>query len=303
MTRDSASLERTEIRMAGLAAEQRLERGEVVVFEDAPFPLPSAEDRAFLLEQQLGALAHKNISCNPATGKLGGHVRRGPDQEDRLRSILLDFSRTVMAWLPTSLPGYGGGIDPDRVSYRPMEEATRRLRARARNDLLHIDAFPNRPSHGRRILRVWANINPTEPRIWVTSEPFARLLDRYWDELNRLVPGGSGWLLELGANMLEILRSPEVRPSGFDRFMQRVHDFMKGHEEFQERAPKKLWAFPPGSVWLVMTDGCIHGELRGRFALEHSFFIHPSVLSLPELAPAALLAQARSGGIRRGRAA
>jgi len=38
--------------------------------------------------------------------------------------------------------------------------------------LLHIDAFPSRPMHGRRILRFFANVAPDAPRHWRVGEPF-----------------------------------------------------------------------------------------------------------------------------------
>ena len=72
--------------------------------------------------------------------------------------------------------------------------------------------------------------------------------------------------------------------------MLRFHDYLKTNEEFQERGSKRLWSFPPGSAWLAMTDACCYAELRGRFALEHSYFIAPGVLACPELAPARLVA-------------
>src|SRR5271154_6832068 len=56
---------------------------------------------------------------------------------------------------------------------------------------------------------------------------------------------------------------------------------LKAHDEFQERAPKKLWTFPPGSVWLAMTDACSHAVLRGRFALEHSYFRSEGARRIP----------------------
>jgi len=74
--------------------------------------------------------------------------------------------------------------------------------------------------------------------------------------------------------------------------MLRFHDYLKGNDEFQERAPKKLWTFPPGSAWVAMTDACSHAVLRGRYALEHSYFVEPSVLAVPDESPAALLARA-----------
>ena len=57
----------------------------------------------------------------------------------------------------------------------------------------------------------------------------------------------------------------------------------------QLRGPRRLWKFPPGTAWLAMTDGCCHADLRGRCLLEHSFFVAPGVLALPELAPARLI--------------
>jgi hypothetical protein len=81
--------------------------------------------------------------------------------------------------------------------------------------------------------------------------------------------------------------------------MLRFHDFLKTHQEFQERCPRKLWSFPPGSVWLVMTDGCSYAELRGRYALEHSYFVQPEVLALAEEAPAVQLARL-SARLHRG---
>src|SRR5260370_6054924 len=73
--------------MAG-PLEARLERGEVVYYPSAPFPLPSGPDHAFLLEQQLSGMAHKNISFDPARGRAGGFVRRSPEQAERLRGVL-----------------------------------------------------------------------------------------------------------------------------------------------------------------------------------------------------------------------
>ena len=79
--------------------------------------------------------------------------------------MLAWFSRTATDWLAGILPRYAQHWQLDRASYQPEEEATRRLRLTARNDLLHVDAFPSRPSQGRRILRLFVNVNLTEPRI------------------------------------------------------------------------------------------------------------------------------------------
>jgi hypothetical protein len=198
----------------------------------------------------------------------------------------------VTAWRAALLPRYARAWQLDRVSYRPEEEATRRLRQTARNDLLHVDAFPGRPSQGDRILRVFANVNPSEPRIWVTSDPFAKLLQRYGEAAG--LPGRQhgGWLEHLGEGVLRLFRPNRRRRSAYDSFMLRFHDYLKKSEEFQERGPKRLWTFAPASAWLALTDTCSHSVLRGRYALEHSYFVAPSGLALPDESPPALLAAA-----------
>ena len=272
-------------------AEERLERGEVFFFPKAPFPLPAGAAHAFLLRQELGGAVHKNISYDPATGRANGYGHQSAADAERLRELFASFSRTTTEWLARALPRYAAGWRLDRVSYRPQEEATRRLRHIARNDLLHVDAFPGRPSQGRRILRVFANVNPNEARIWVTSSPFAALLEQYGEAAGLPGRAGADWIAGLREGVVRLFRPGKAKRSAYDAFMLRFHDFLKRHEEFQERGPKRLWTFPPGSAWLAFTDTCSHSVLRGRYAVEHSYFISPHVLALPDESPPALLAK------------
>jgi hypothetical protein len=278
---------------------ERLERGEVLYYPTAPFALPQGADLDFLLQQELGSLNHKNISYNPHNDKVNGFVRSSAEQGERLRGIFAQFSKAATAWLTELLPHYSAGWQLDRASFRPQEEATRRLRAKARNDLIHVDAFPGRPSRGNRILRVFANINPREPRVWVTSDPFAKLLKRYGEAAG--LPGRTRtrWLENLGQSILGLIRPRVGRRSEYDLFMLRFHDYLKLNEEFQEKGPKYLHNFPPGSVWVAMTDTCSHAVLRGRYALEHSYFVSPAVLALPEESPPVLLQKACAATGRR----
>jgi hypothetical protein len=127
---------------------EHLERGHVAQiahFPLAPFPLPIDDDRAFLLGVRRGPVGHKNISYNPLTGKANGFTGLDNMAADRLARLLRDFSSTATAWLADLLPDYAKAWTLDRVSLSTDEEATRRLRHKARNDLLHIDAFPSRP--------------------------------------------------------------------------------------------------------------------------------------------------------------
>lgn len=265
---------------------RRLERGGLLFFPTAPFSLPSGPDLDFLQTLQLARRTDKAISYDPAAGKISGCR---DTNEARLSELLTRFAQGVTSWLAQTFPSYAAHFRPDRVSFRPEEEATRRLRQTARNDLLHIDAFPNRPSSGDRVLRVFANVSPTESRIWLTSDPFAAVLDRYGAEVGLPARHMGGWFDHLGWGSLRALRSAHRPRSAYDAFMLRLHDYLKRSDEFQERSRKRRWQFPPGSAWLAFTDACTYADLRGRFALEHSFFVSPGGLLLPEESPAALL--------------
>jgi len=270
---------------------EQLERGEVVHFPVCPFGLPAGDDLAFLLQQRLASRAHKNIGYDPLTGKVTGFAPGPAGPDERLGRLLGDFSRTVTRWMTTTFPGYARGWRLDRVSYRPEEEATRRLRRTARNDLLHVDAFPSRPTNGWRILRVFANINPSEPRVWITTDAFARLLERFGREVG--LPEGSQPALwnRLASGLLRAVRLGRHR-SAYDAFMLRFHNFLKWNDDFQKHCAKRQWHFAPGSAWLAITDTTSHAVLSGRFALEHSYFLDPKTLALPGESPPALLQKA-----------
>lgn len=269
---------------AGMSLEERLERCELVYFPVCPFALPEGNDLQFLLGQELAGAGHKNISYDPGTGKVGGFRRRSEDQAEKLERILSAFSRNATAWLADALPGHSRGWLLDRVSFRSEEEATRQLRQTARNDLLHVDSFPSRPTHGRRILRCFVNINPTQPRIWVTSDPFHRLIERYGEEVG--LPDEASWTGRLRAGLAGFFRP---RRSTYDAFMLRFHNYLKANDSFQEKCRKRFWCFVPGSAWLVLADAVSHAVLRGRYALEHSYFLSLKDMVLPHLAPAVVL--------------
>jgi hypothetical protein len=269
---------------------ERLERGEVIYYPGCPFSIAD-DDVGFLCRQRLASRAHKNVSFDPNTGKTAGFLRQSPEQAERLRGLLASFSTQVTSWLTTTLPHYARGWQLDRVSFRPEEEATRRLRLSARNDLLHIDAFPSRPTNGKRLLRFFVNVNPVDPRVWMTSDPFAVLFERYGEEAG--LPGRYREPLRKRVlqSVTRLIHPQRPRRSPFDSFMLRFHDFLKRNEEFQEKCLKRFWSFPPGSAWMCFTDTVSHAVLRGRFALEHSYFVAEADLALPAESPAAIIAR------------
>lgn len=264
-----------------------LETGGILTFPACPFPLPSKADQLFLFGQRVLSRFHKNITFNPGNGRVAGYLKQRPENVDRLKQILAEFSQAARVWLGELFPGYAEAWRLDRASYRPEEEALRKLRPTARNDLLHFDSFPTRPSHGDRLLRLFVNLHPTEARVWATAADFATLLERYGQQVG-LPSTPANW----SGRLLRLFTNGPRSTSGYDQFMGRFHHFLKAHEGFQERSAKRLWHFPPGSAWLAFTDGLSYAELRGQYALEHSFFVPRTALARPELAPATILERA-----------
>jgi hypothetical protein len=276
--------------------DELLERGEVVYLPTCPFALPVGDDLHFLFGQTLGGRRHKNISYDPRTGAASGFRRHGDEQATRLAHLLAEFADTAASWLTKALPRYAAGWRRDRASFRPEEEATRHLRLHARNDLLHIDAFPSRPTGGDRILRLFVNINLSEPRVWLTSDTFPRLLERFGHVVG--LPTGRASL----ARRLLGLFNPRPPRSLYDGFMLRLHHHLMSDEHFQEKGPRRFWSFAAGSAWLAFTDSVSHAELRGRYALEHTFFVPVDCLLDPGQAPATLFQRACGLPLTRGAA-
>src|ERR1700704_1007802 len=122
-----------------MTLEERLERGEIVTFSPCPFPLPEADVRQFLYDQKVKNSLHKNISFQPQRALATGYLWKSEAEERRLTSLFKSFTEQASAWLGYLLPRYAASWRLDRASFSPEEEATRKLRHTARNDLLHLD--------------------------------------------------------------------------------------------------------------------------------------------------------------------
>jgi hypothetical protein len=269
-----------------LAAEA-LERNELAFFPLCPFPLPPAGQLDFLRRQQTVAFGHKDVSFDPEKRKLAGQKLAHPSEARRLADVLAEFSAAATSWLTKTYRRYARGLVRDRATLRTVEEATRTVRLTARNDLLHIDNFPSRPALGRRILRLYVNINPTDPRVWATSERFPELMARFAAGHRIPARSAAAWTAP-ARGMVGLLTGGRVRRSAYDAWMLKLHHFLKEDEAFQCQAVRKMWTFPPGSMWLLFADGLAHAQLRGRFALDHSYFVPPECLALPDESPLGL---------------
>lgn len=260
--------------------ERPLEQGDVHVVPRFP-ALPSAADRDFLRDQELSR--GKEIVFEH--DRILGARQQSAEQITRLKRIFADSQADAGRWLTNLLPRYGE-LTPVRTSWHVAEEATRCLRVTARNDLLHVDALHH--AAGRRLLRLCVNLNPTDPRIWASSETLAQLFAQ-GDRSARLIkPAPTRWPLRVGSEILRYVRGHREPLHPHDRYMLEFARSLKHSDEFQDKAPRKIHSFAPETAWLAFTDGLVHADLRGRWVLDHLFLIPIDRCVSPADAPLSL---------------
>ena len=267
---------------------QQLERGNILFFPRTPFPLSEDEREVLRGVSLTGGTLHKNIAYRPASDKVTGFDKAAVHDPAKLRQVLRAYSQRVIGLLRTLLPRYMQDHRLDFASFRPQEEEGRDLPTKKRNDLLHIDAFPTRPTKGDLILRVFTNINKTRPRVWLTSDPFEPLAKRY------AMDAGLPEIAKRPAQstLKKILRAagiPIADRSAYDRFMLGFHDYLKFNQEYQRDCAKYRFEFPPDSTWMVFTDIVPHAVLSGQHALEQTVIVRRNSLAARRHAPIEIL--------------
>lgn len=240
----------------------RLESGEVLFFPHLPFAI--APDEAVLFSPAILASA-KNASFDPATGRVGGASIQG-DGLSRLGGLMRRFSDAADSLVNGLLVPYRGRIARARASFRPAEIAGRSSSWRKDDTRLHVDSFPATPVQGRRILRLFTNVNPEgKPRTWRVGAEFEPIASRFAGALSMPWPGS--------AAVLRAIRVTKSRRSPYDALMLQLHDRMKEDEEFQKTTPQTRFDFPAGSTWLTFTDAVPHAAMAGQYQLEQTFLL------------------------------
>ncbi len=268
--------------------------------ELGPTPVAFSEaELAFLRGGMNLGTAHKNIAYRPRQDRLTGLSGAGAAEAAQMQALMRRFSGAALDFLRRFLSPYR--FDVDYASFRPLEEQGRPAKLNARNDLLHVDSFPTRPSRGRRILRFFVNVNASEPRVWKTGPAFPELaralaaesglLDQYRRERGRAAPARAVVELLCRCGLANQFRPP------YDRFMLSFHDWLKANAEFQNQ-PHTITEFAPMTAWMCFTDTVSHAVLRGRLALEQTVLVLPESLQAPSSAPRAVLETL--AGIRPG---
>ncbi|HEX4157642.1 MAG TPA: Kdo hydroxylase family protein [Rhizomicrobium sp.] len=259
-----------------------LESGKVVFFPRLAFAL-GAEETALLTPDISNGRA-KNISLK-ASGGMSGACCTG-EKADLLQQMMERFAAAATHLVGAMVPAYANRLERAPTSYRPVEIAGRPASTIYDDTRMHVDAFPSRPMRGRRILRLFSNINPHgEPRVWHVGEPFEDMAKRFLPAARE----GS----RLQAHILGALGVTKGVRSAYDGLMLGLHDGAKLDEDYQLRSPQVEIPFPAGSTWICYSDQVMHAALKGQFVLEQTFHLDVDAMVVPAHSPLRVLERLR----------
>lgn len=272
----------------------KLEAGGVLYFPQTPLPIPEGDLKVLLGQQQTGSKLHKNIAYKPNRDELTGVEAKSasPEAVQQVHDIMRRYSTSVAEFLAAFLAPYEQRWVMDYASYRPLEEQGRDLALRKRNDLLHTDAFPTRPTKGWRILRFFHNIHPTRTRDWVVGEAFPKFVGGFTPNPIPMPHADSsaartGKAIAQATGLAALV--PQWKRTPYDEFMMRLHNAMKENAEYQRDCRKEHFEFAPGSSWMVYTETVPHAVLAGQYALEQTFLVDPAAMVTPDSPPLRVL--------------
>ncbi len=241
---------------------QSLENGGIIFFPELKFVLTEQEQQ--FLSPDIADPHAKNISYH--ADKLWGMQHLSDTGHQQLKSMLARFSHDAHEFIKATLPQYAKHLIIARTSYRPVQICGRVTSYRKDDKRLHVDAFPSAPNQGKRILRVFCNINPHgEERVWRVGEPFDKVARQFLPKINRPIPGS--------ASLLRLLKITKSYRTAYDHYMLQMHNRMKADENYQKRAEQQEIRFPSGSTWIVQTDDVSHAAMQGQYVLEQTFYL------------------------------
>ncbi|AOB31686.1 3-deoxy-D-manno-oct-2-ulosonic acid (Kdo) hydroxylase [Bordetella sp. H567] len=264
--------------LAGEASDA-LEHGRVLHFPLLGFHL--LEEETALLDPALTHPKRKNISLS--AGGVSGSVATGA-QLALLHGLLRRYRDQASTLLDALFPRYRDARHTPATSLRLHAIGSWQPSWRKDDRRLLVDAFPSRPIHGERILRVFTNIHPDpkQVRAWRVGEPFEEVARRYLPRLDR------PWRPMMAALMHRV-GITKRRRTEYDHLMLQLHDQMKRDEAYQRGGVWLDVGFRPGSSWICFSDQVPHAAMSGQFMLEQTWMVPLSAMALPELAPVRVL--------------
>jgi len=282
----SAEVERVAVEAVAVspdaAADLRplLERDGVLRLKTDSFQL--TDDDHGLATGLWGDGRSKNASYNPRTGRIDGVVAAGPAFE-KLRGLMARYAVWATDLVARYFPDYREHLEMGRTSLRRRSVESNPLSRRKDDRSLHVDAFTSQPVAGRRIFRVFSNIDPSgAARDWAIGEGgFEAYAQRFLKRSRRLMPGE--------AVLLERLSLTKTRRTDYDQIMLCMHDAAKGDADYQRMAPRQTISFPAGATWVAFTDQSPHAAIKGNCALEQTFYLPVEALFDPGASPLRVL--------------
>ena len=261
------------------AATRVVESGSVLFFPRLGFALEPEECR--YLSPSWSGERSKNISLDPQSGEVRGALGSAEDLQ-RLGKLIARFASSARSLTQALFPAYRQALATARTSFRPVQAENRASSWRKDDRLLHVDAFPSRPNHGERILRVFCNVNPRgEDRVWRVGERFEPMARRLLPRVRRSLPGE--------AAVLAALRITKGPRSEYDHLMLGLHDRAKEDLDYQRSSPQSEVRFAPGTTWICYSDQVMHAAASGQFMLEQTVHLPLAAMYEPARAPLAVL--------------
>lgn len=256
-------------------ATQALETGHILFMPQLAFAM-SPDEKRFLSPQWSDGKA-KNVSYDPAAQAIRHTAAEGSDRA-ALAAMMDRYANGTRTLVTSLCPDYARDLEWGLTSFRPVSAANREASVRKDDMRVHLDAFVSRPVQGRRLLRVFCNVNPDgQPRVWELGEPFDAVVSRFRERIGPQLPG-SGWLLEK-------LQVTKGRRSAYDHIMLGLHDQAKLDNAYQQTSPKTRVELPANTTWIVFTDLVMHAVLSGQYLLEQTFYLPPAAMQDETRAP------------------
>ncbi|HSI42760.1 MAG TPA: Kdo hydroxylase family protein [Methylotenera sp.] len=258
---------------------KHLEHGGILFLPKLGFDLAETEMRFLSPEWSDGKA--KNIYLRGYERKIRG--AKGDEADLEAMSALIErYALNAKQLISNLLPAYAQHAKPANTSIRCIEAAGRKTSWRKDDSRLHADAFPSKPTHGERILRVFTNVNPYgKPRVWKVGEPFADMARKFIPKIPRYSKTQAKLLYMLGI-------TKSVRGE-YDHAMLHLHDLAKADIEYQKTAPQMQFEFPASSTWIVYSDQVLHAVLSGQHMMEQTLHLAPQHLHFPEASPKEIL--------------
>lgn len=258
-----------------------LERDGILILETDPFAITAEEFE--LIDRHWSDGRSKNSSYNPNSGDIDGVVGAA-EVVAGLREVMARYARWSRDLIAECFPPYHGMLEVGRTSLRRRSVQAEPPLSRRKDDRsLHLDAFTSQPVAGRRILRVFNNVDPSgAEREWAIAEGgFEGFAQRFRHRARRLLPGE--------ATLLESLSLTKCRRTDYDQIMLGMHDAAKRDRDYQATAERRFVSFPAGATWLAFTDQTPHAAVSGQCALEQTFYVPVEALAEPAASPLRIL--------------